>query len=50
MLNVATPHAFEMVPQQVVQSVAAIGQSKDMKNFMDLKAPEFDATLTSIEP
>nr|XP_033512646.1 uncharacterized protein LOC117277325 [Nicotiana tomentosiformis] len=39
-----------MTPQQVVQPVVNTGKSKDLKNFMDLKPPEFDATQASIEP
>nr|XP_033512830.1 uncharacterized protein LOC117272986 [Nicotiana tomentosiformis] len=39
-----------MAPQQVVQPVANTRQSKDLKNFMDLKPPEFDAAHASIEP
>ncbi|XP_070005515.1 uncharacterized protein [Nicotiana sylvestris] len=46
-LNVAAP---QITPQQFVQPVANTGQSKDFKNFMDLKPPEFDATQASIEP
>nr|XP_009757922.1 PREDICTED: uncharacterized protein LOC104210672 [Nicotiana sylvestris] len=46
-LNVAAP---QISPQQVVQPVANTGQSKDLKNFIDLKPPEFDATQASIEP
>ncbi|XP_060216754.1 uncharacterized protein LOC132644194 [Lycium barbarum] len=46
-LNVAANQTPQLAPQQVVQS---IGQSKEFKNFMDLKPPEFDASPTSIEP
>nr|XP_009797364.1 PREDICTED: uncharacterized protein LOC104243805 [Nicotiana sylvestris] len=46
-LNVAAP---QIAPQQVVQPVANTGQSKDLKNFIDLKPLEFDATQVSIEP
>ncbi|XP_070055171.1 uncharacterized protein [Nicotiana tomentosiformis] len=46
-LNVVAP---QMAPLQVVQPVANTGQSKDLKNFMDLKPPEFDDTHASIEP
>nr|XP_016466637.1 PREDICTED: uncharacterized protein LOC107789354 [Nicotiana tabacum] len=45
LLNVAAP---QMAPQQIVQPVANTGQSKDLKNFMDLKPPELDVTQASI--
>ncbi|KAF3630911.1 Pentatricopeptide repeat-containing protein, chloroplastic [Capsicum annuum] len=45
-LNVATSRA----PQPVDHSVAAVGQPKDLKTFIDLKPPEFDATPSTIEP
>ncbi|PHU22375.1 hypothetical protein BC332_07482 [Capsicum chinense] len=45
-LNVATSRA----PQPVDHSVAAVGQPKDLKTFIDLKPPEFGATPSTIEP
>ncbi|PHU27249.1 Organellar oligopeptidase A, chloroplastic/mitochondrial [Capsicum chinense] len=45
-LNGATSHA----PLPIDRPIAAIGQSKDLKSFMDLKTPEFDATPFSVEP
>ncbi|PHT52911.1 Pentatricopeptide repeat-containing protein, chloroplastic [Capsicum baccatum] len=45
-LNVATSQA----PQPVDHSVVAVGQPKDIKTFIDLKPPEFDATPSTIEP
>ncbi|KAM3200328.1 hypothetical protein P3L10_032690 [Capsicum annuum] len=44
-LNVATSQA----PQIVGHLVAVVGQPKDLKNFMDLKPLEFDATPSSVE-
>ncbi|MCD9646513.1 hypothetical protein HAX54_036400 [Datura stramonium] len=49
-LNVAATQTPQLTPQTVVHSVTSIGQSKDLKNFMDLKSPEFDAIPASIEP
>ncbi|KAK4364392.1 hypothetical protein RND71_015750 [Anisodus tanguticus] len=46
-INFRTP---QLAPQQVVQPTTIIGQSKEFKNFMDLKPPEFDASPTFIEP
>ncbi|PHU22475.1 hypothetical protein BC332_07582 [Capsicum chinense] len=46
LLNVATYQA----PLPVDHSIAAVGKPKDLKNFMDLKPPEFDVTPTSVDP
>ncbi|XP_047259833.1 uncharacterized protein LOC124892639, partial [Capsicum annuum] len=45
-LNGATSQA----PLPIDRPIAAIGQSKDLKSFIDLKPPEFDATPFSVEP
>ncbi|KAG5605905.1 hypothetical protein H5410_027397 [Solanum commersonii] len=47
MILLNKPH---LDPQPGSHSVVATGEPKDVKNFIDLKPPEFDATPTSIEP
>ncbi|MCD7461875.1 hypothetical protein HAX54_047317, partial [Datura stramonium] len=49
-LNVAATQAPQLIPQPIVHSVTTTEQSKDPKNFMDLKPQEFDGTPISIEP
>ncbi|PHT52623.1 hypothetical protein CQW23_07085 [Capsicum baccatum] len=46
LLNVAT--CQEPLPVDI--SIAVVGKPKDLKNFMDLKPPEFDVTPSSVEP
>ncbi|XP_075086196.1 uncharacterized protein LOC142168920 [Nicotiana tabacum] len=48
--TITLPTDAVMASQQVLQPVTNAGQSKDLKNFMDLKPQEFDATQASIEP